>query len=208
MVLCVPLAHVIDQINQFHRDTESTPVTVVSVFRDSSLTIEEQHQLTAFVYAQLQHPIFAGNADDLRRTPLSALPPNVVAGLPATSIDVAWGQDPWLDTYKAEEKIDFLQKTLTASAPRSPRNNLLVLGWTVTPHLYHIVMRVLTLGFVPPSVLTEAVKMNERFPNFLSKHDELLKTNANVIFFDAFTEQLAQSVQAINFPDSNGISNP
>ncbi|CDF39551.1 unnamed protein product [Chondrus crispus] len=199
MVLCVPLADVIRQINQFHDETAAhTCVTVVTVFRAYLLDEEEERQLADYVLAELRHPYFRGSSDDLRTVPLSDLPRNVIAGLRGYRLDVAWGQDPWLDTNSADEKIAFLSRTLAATKPHPLRNNLFVLGWTVTPSVLDIAFRVLSLGTLSPGVKQEAVKMNRRFSPFLNDHTQHMSERVNVIFFDCFEAPHAEIVRSLN----------
>lgn len=215
MVLCTPLAIILDQINQFHeyilaRKPSSQPllphVPVVSVFRASALTEGEHRALAAFVRGRLKHSIYAGDARSLRTTPLRKLPCNIVAGLHASLLDLSWGTDVWVDTYVADTKISFLKKTLHASVPRLARNSLLILGWTVTPSAVDIVLRVLTRGILRPSVLASATRLNLRFHHFANTHSKQLKLSTNVVFFDAFSVQLASKVLSLNRIPLNCLS--
>lgn len=196
MVLCVPLSDVIDQLNAFHDEQpETTPV--ISVFKHTALTPQEQVEVAKFVHERVKHRVYDGDATLLRQTPVSHLPHNVMAGLHGDSLDLSWGQDPWLDTFSANQKISFLTKLLEASPFRSARNNLLVLGWTVTPSVLDIVLRVASFGVLRPSVLGAATRMNNRFESFRSDQKHILCSSANVIFFDDFSKQLAAQVTSI-----------
>lgn len=199
MVLCVPLADVIKQINAFHDETAADRcVTVVTVFRAYLLDDTEEEQLADFVATELKHPRFEGSSDDLRRVSLNDLPRNVVAGLRDSRLDVAWGQDAWLDTYSAEKKIGFLRRTLGLTKHRNLRNDLFVLGWTVTPSVLDITFRVASLGLLRPAVKVEAVKMNEKFTAFFDAYRDTLQERVNVIFFDCFSAKHTQLVRSLN----------
>lgn len=198
MVLCVPLADIIQQINSFHHETAANPVTVVTVFRSQQLASDEEQQLSDFVYHHINHPVFEGDADRLRVTPLVQLPQNVIAGLCDSHLSVQWGRDPWLDTYSSDKKISFLHRILTSFDHKGLRNNLLVLGWTVTPQTSDITMRVLSFGLLRPGVTDEAAKMNARFRPFLKDSRDVLRERANVIFFDCFSSRLAAMVNTLN----------
>lgn len=199
MVLCVPLADVIQQINAFHDETASYRcVTVVTVFRSYLLDDAEEKQLADFVISQLNHPYFKGSNDQLRRVSLNELPRNVIAGLHGYRLDVPWGQDAWLDTYSADKKISFLRRTLATTKHRNLRDDLFILGWTVTPSVMDITFRVLSLGLLRPAVKTEAVKMNERFAEFFDLFRDSMQERVNVVFFDCFSAKHAQIVRTLN----------
>lgn len=198
MVLLVPLPDVIQQINQFHQQTAHNPVTIVTVFRPQQLQPDEEEELSSFVVSNLEHPFFQSDADVLRTTPVSSLPQNVIAGIQASVLPVSWGKDPWLDTYNSDKKIQFLSDTLQTATHRDVRNDLLVLGWTVTPQTADITWRVLSLGMLRPGVRTEAPKMNDRLPLFFKQHADALQQRTNVVFFDCFTSQHATLINTLN----------
>lgn len=198
MVLCVPLLQIIDQLNAFHAAHPRT--TVVTVVRTYNLTLVEEAELAAVFLPALAQPVFRGDAAALRRTPLDDLPANVVAGLLGMPLPVEWGKDAWMDTYSADRKITFLHNVLRTVALRSSREELFVLGWTVTASVLDITVRVLSLGFCRPAVTAEAAKMNERFPLFFDQHRDTLQQKTNVIFFDCFTPKLAAMVNRLNAP--------
>lgn len=199
MVLCAPLQEILAQINEFHNETEGHHgCTVVSVFRSQLLTADEEDELAQFVAAQLQHPVYDGDRNELRDIPYICLPRNVVAGLKSCKLDVAWGRDAWIDTYSADKKIAFLRRTLAVTKHRGMRNDLFVLGWTVTPSVWDVTFRVLSLGSLRPAVIAEASKMNERFSEFLNAEGEELGLRANVVFFDCFSETHAQMIAKLN----------
>lgn len=214
MVLCIPLSEILEQINQFHdycnrrrSALRSIPyVPVVSVFRTSALSSHECRLLTVFVRSKLKHDVFEGNANALRSTPLLSLPPNIIAGLDNTLLDLSWGTDVWVNTYVADTKISFLSKTIHASMPRFARDSLLILGWTVTPSAVDIVLRVLTRGILRPSVLAAATRLNSRFHDFAKRHVKQLKLSTNVVFFDAFSVSLATQVFSLNCAPFNNLS--
>lgn len=214
MVLCMPLSEILEQINQFHdyynRRRSALPsipyVPVVSVFRWSALSSHECRLLAVFVHSKLKHDVFEGDANALRNTPLSSLPPNIVAGLDNTLLDLSWGTDVWVNTYVADTKISFLSKTIHASMPRFARDSLLILGWTVTPSAVDIVLRVLTRGILRPSVLAAAACLNSRFHDFAKRHVKQLKLSTNVVFFDAFSISLATEVLSLNHAPFNSLS--
>lgn len=199
MVLCVPLEEIIDQINQYHDQTTGpAATTVVTVFRSQLLEANEDEQLASFVRNRIKHSVFEGDRDDLRDVPYASLPRNVIAGLRGAKLNVDWGKDPWLDTYSADKKIAFLRETLVATKHRDLRNDLLVLGWTVTPSVWDITFRVISLGLLRPSVTEEAVKMNARFKDFYAKFRAELAQRTNVIFFDSFDGKLSRMVEQLN----------
>lgn len=207
MVLCVPLASVIDQINLFHNQC-TTPIPIITVFRPTSLLPSERAELSKFVYARARHPVFQGTALGLRQTPVSSLPPNVFAGLQDSQLDISWGRDPWLDTFSENKKITFLSKILKAARGCATRNDLLVLGWTVTPSVLDIILRAGSFGLLRDSVLGAASKMNSRFTQFIVDQGRQMRDRANVIFFDGFTKQLADDVISIsNKPHNEYITN-
>lgn len=197
MVLCVPLADVLAQINQFHAETSANPQVVIMVFRSYYLEQREELELERYVHHQLQHKCFEGDRNDLRNIPVHCLPRNIVAGLCNSRLSVEWGQDAWIDTYSADTKICFLRDTLSMTKHRELRNDLFVLGWTVTPSVVDVTMRVLSLGTLRPAVIVEAVKMNARFQPFLETYRHAMRQCVNVIFFDCFTSRLAQLVNEL-----------
>lgn len=207
MVLCVPLSVLLEDVNSFHDDMEKAgkSAPIVMVFRDTALDELERKELATFVRQQLRHSIFNGTARDLRDIPWPQLPSNILAGLEGDSLDVAWGRDPWLDTYDANEKIAFLSKTLTSNAVRSQRDSLLVLGWTITPAFSDIVLRVISFGRVRSTLLAEAVRFNELIDSFLAENKPVLSSTANVIFFDAFSAILGNKVNSLNTEDMNDL---
>lgn len=198
MVLCVPLSHVIHQINEFHHENGLNKVTVVTVFRAYLLDESEHRALDAFTLSAFKHPVFDGHANELRTTPVRDLPHNLVAGLYSSILPVSWGQDAWLDTYSAYKKIPFLTKTLSATAHREMRDELFVLGWTVTPSVVDVTLRVLSLGFCRPAVKTEALKMNDRFAQFFQAYRDSIQERVNVVFFDCFDATHAVVVNSLN----------
>lgn len=197
MVLCVPLIHILHQINRFHHYTNSAH-TIVTVFRSQCLDHAEKIQLTHFVRQTLKHPIFDGHAAELRSIPISYLPPNVLAGLSDMPLPVAWGRDAWINTYSSDNKIAFLLSVLRSCKPRHQRDNLFVLGWTVTPSIWDVTFRVLSLGFCRPAVKTEATKMNARFESFFDSFRYALRERCNVIFFDCYTAKHGHLVSSLN----------
>lgn len=198
MVLCVPLRDILQQINCFHDETSDKPLVIVTVFRPNFLTNDEQVELADVVRAELKHDIFHGTASDLRRLPITQLPPNIVAGLHDFPLDIAWGKDPWLDTYSTERKINFLSGLVRETELRNNRDNLLVVGWTITPGLMDIVCRVFSLGLIRSSVLSEAEKMNALAEQFIETEAHAIRTTTNVIFFDGFSKHFAHLVNSLN----------
>lgn len=205
MVLCVPLADVIHQINRFHAETDDDPQVVVSVFRPHLLDANEREELSNFVFTSLEHPCFDGDGDDLRTIPMRLLQRNVVAGLTGSQLTVGWGRDAWLNTNSSDRKICFLKDTVAVTKHREVRNDLFVLGWTVTPSVMDVTVRILSIGTMRPSVRTEAAKMNARFDHFLKDHKLSMRQRVNVVFFDCFTAKLAQQVKDITMesPDTD-----
>lgn len=197
IVLCIPLIEILQQINRFHL-LNNKKDTVILVFRATLLSKEEEQQLSDYVTTNLQHDIYNKSADELRTTPLTNLPNNIVAGLPNYQLQLDWGEDAWIDTYDPVLKTDFLRKTLLSTPPRSHRNHLLVVGWTVTPSLLDIVLRVVSFGMARSPLLPQAVVFNSFFNRFLDRNRRQLLTTANVIFFDAFNADLARQVNTLN----------
>lgn len=200
MVLCVSLADVLAHVNQFHAETDASPQVVIMVFRSCYLDQREELELEHYVHQQLQHKCFEGDRNDLRSTPVHRLPRNIVAGLYNSTLNVQWGQDAWIDTYSADRKICFLRDTLSETKHRELRNDLFVLGWTVTPGLFDVTMRVLSLGTLRPALVAEAVKMNARFQPFLKSYRRAMRQSVNVVFFDCFTSKLGQLVNELAQP--------
>ncbi|CAN8074549.1 unnamed protein product [Agarophyton chilense] len=197
MVLCVPLVDILRQINCFHQHTDSAH-TVIIVFRAQFLHPSEEIQLAHFVRHTLKHTIFDGCEAQLRKVPFSELPPNVIAGLCGMPLSVEWGRDAWIDTYSCDRKISFLQSVLQAYKSRFCRNDLFVLGWTVTPSVWDVTIRVLSLGYFRPSVKSEAANMNARFDEFMNANSLALRQRCNVIFFDCFSRKLGTMVNSLN----------
>ncbi|KAI0566094.1 PLC-like phosphodiesterase TIM beta/alpha-barrel [Gracilaria domingensis] len=197
MVLCVPLIDILQQINSFHHETDAAH-TVITVFRAQFLHPSEEIQLTQFVRQTLQHHVYEGTASQLRHVSLCDLPPNVVAGLRGMSLPVEWGRDAWIDTYSCDRKIAFIQSVLLAFESRYDRDDLFVLGWTVTPSVWDVTLRVLSFGYCRPSVKAEAANMNARFKTFANTYPLALQQRCNVIFFDCFSHKLGSMVNSLN----------
>lgn len=217
MAVCVPLDNILQQINQFHREVfqlkrssriahdsssdsiDDCDVPVVSVFRTFMLTEAEKRDLANQVRQKLVDDIFYGSAEELRATPLRCLPRNIVAGLPqVASLPPKFGHDAWLDTYNAARKITFLSNYIRNVKPRDARDDLVVVGWTVTPHVSDVVMRVASLGILRPAIRSEARKINSVFPAFLHTHLWRLTSVANVVFCDFFDETFADHILYLN----------
>jgi hypothetical protein len=204
MAVCVPLEDILLQINSFHDlvaagDHEATadqfPVPVVSVIRPLDLDAAEQEELALLVQSTLRGGIFSGSARDLRLATLADLPRNVVAGLPPLSaLPAEWGYDAFTDTYMSDVKIKFLLDYMTPLKPRQTRDDISVIGWTVTPQLKDVVRRILTAGVRPRTLKSEALLMNARFPEFLKENGQIVASVANVVFCDFLDNTFANFV--------------
>jgi hypothetical protein len=206
MAVCVPLEDVLHQVNTFHDlvaaatgDHEAAadlfPIPVVSVIRPLDLDAAELEELALQVQSTLRGGIFSGSAKDLRLAALADLPRNVVAGLPSLSaLPAEWGYDAFTDTYMAEVKIKFLLDYMAALKPRKTRDDISVIGWTVTPQLKDVVLRILTVGIRPRTLKSEALKVNARFPEFLKEHGQAVASVANVVFCDFVDNAFANCV--------------
>lgn len=200
IVLCTPLQTVLDDINTFHSETTAAgnKTPIVMVFRNTLLSAAEEAALTQFICTRLWHDVYLGDAVRLRCTPVADLPHNIIAGLHGLKLGLDWGRDPWIDTYIATVKIEFLQNMLSSAMHRRLRNNLMVVGWTITPSIVDIVLRVVSFGTLRTPLLPKAVEFNAIFGSFCSSNFKALCSSANVIFFDAFTSDIANQVAYLN----------
>lgn len=71
---------------------------------------------------------------------------------------------------------------------------LFVLGWTVTPHATDIAMRIVSVGRVRPSLITEASRFNARLAPFLADHAPTVAAVVDVLFFDFFSPAIAAAI--------------
>jgi hypothetical protein len=221
MAICVPLDDVLDHINAFHATVAAEPRTakdrdefcdipVVACFRTFHLLEGERTRLAMHVRSRLRGGVFGGDAEELRTTPLRDLPRNIVAGLPELSgLPPRFGIDAWINTLKATTKIAFLVDYLRSLKPKTERNDLAVIGWTVTPHIMDVVCRIVTVGVARPSLRTEAAKINAVLPRFLTAQRRKLVQAANIVFLDFVTPELVAHIVALNdeaFFDSTDYS--
>lgn len=206
--LCVPLDEVLKHVNGFHAEVETWPrlprgvvdVPVVSVFRSFNLSEAERAELGRHVGRALVGGCFGGSAGDLRAAALGALPRNVVAGLPEVNADLPerWGHDAWLDTFSAPRKLRFLSGVVRGAKPRGARDDLCVVGFTVTAHTTDVVARIVSAGVLRPSLKAEALKMNDGLPGFLCSHEQALARAANVVFVDFVTPAMVERIDQLN----------
>lgn len=206
--LCVPLEEVLAGVNAFHHEAAAWPalpggevdLPVVTVWRTFSLAEEERAELGEYVRLALVGGCFGGAPEDLRATPLAELPRNVVAGLPAVNarLPAAWGTDAWLDTFSAPRKLRFLAGVVRGAKDRGARDDLCVVGFTVTAHTLDVVVRIVSGGVLRPSLKTEALKMNKVLPSFLCSHEDALARKANVIFADFVTPDIIARIDQLN----------
>ncbi|GAB0493600.1 hypothetical protein MMPV_004885 [Pyropia vietnamensis] len=79
-------------------------------------------------------------------------------------------------------------------APSRRLDALFVLGWTVTPHATDIAMRIVSVGRVRPSLITEASRFNARLAPFLADHAPTVAAVVDVLFFDFFSPAIAAAI--------------
>lgn len=206
---CIPLEKFFDDINRFHRENgtargDKKVAPVVTVVRTFRLTQNDLENLRDEFKVCLEHDHFTECANALRTTPIDQLPPNVVVGVPGLcQLDDyrMFAADDWIDTYCPKTKLEGLRRQVCLLArPRFQRNNLYILGFTVTPHFWDVFTRIVTFGFLRPSVKDSASVMNQHFRAFLNEHRSFMKERVNVIFFDFFTKAQAAFVQELNDP--------
>ncbi|OSX72484.1 hypothetical protein BU14_0431s0008 [Porphyra umbilicalis] len=71
-----------------------------------------------------------------------------------------------------------------AHAPRSDRNSLYVLGWTLTPSRADVLGRLASGNRAPPPLAAAAAGMNAAFPPWAARHGRALAATVNVVFMD------------------------
>jgi hypothetical protein len=190
-------------INPSPPSSESFPIPVVSVFRLFGLDDDETAELADHLRRRLRGGIFSGTAKDLRTTTLAELPGNVIAGVPGLAhLPAQFGFDQWKNTYDADLKRDFLLDYISSEVPRVSRDDLCVIGWTVTPQVTDVVLRLAGLTMFCRSLQLEAAKMNNRLPAFLKAHGQAVGSKANVIFCDFIDAAFANIIMDLN----NGLN--
>lgn len=200
-VACVPLAEVLGDLRAFQG--EDTIVTVVRL-EGPPWDMEATNALAARFFDSLGHDnIYQGSVAGLREVEYSALPAHVVAGVPGIGSfgkGQEFGTDVWINTYNADVKSAGLETQLKGIRVREERDDLCVLGWTVTPQPKDIVKRILTFGCARPSLETEAEKFNKRFKEFVAANGDEIRKKCNVVFFDFITSELSEAVVSLNKP--------
>jgi hypothetical protein len=205
--LCVPLEDVLAEVNAFHDELAAAPgpagshdVPVVSVWRTFMLSDDEQRELGEYVGRTLRGGCFGGAAEDLRVTPVAHLPRNIAAGLPEVNdlLPDAFGHDAWISTLSPCRKIRFLCDLLRKTKARTMRDDLCVVGFTVTAHTVDVVLRIVSVGVFRPALKTEALKMNAILPSFLCANDAALACVANCIFADFLTPEMVERIVDLN----------
>jgi hypothetical protein len=183
--------------------SEAFPIPVVSVFRLFGLDNDETAELADHLRRRLRGGIFCGSAKDLRTATLAELPANIVAGVPGLAhLPAQFGFDLWKNTYDADLKIDFLADYLSSETTRLSRDDLCVIGWTVTPQVTDVVLRLAGLTMFCRSLQLEAAKLNSRLPAFLKAYSQDVRSKANVIFCDFIDSAFANIIIDL----SNGSS--
>jgi hypothetical protein len=167
-VACVPLGEALAGMRTFADEVaangEVAPVVSVARLLGQGWDKEGHKALAArFVEALGRENIYDGNVAGLKSTPYAKLPAHVVAGVPGLSglndIGEQFGSDVWINTYNLDEKTAGLEKQVREIKPRTERNNLYVLGWTVTPQPTDIAKRIVSFGICRPSLETEAKRV-------------------------------------------------
>lgn len=211
MVLCVPLADVVAQINEFElaRANGTRDAPVVLAVRAYALSTHEMAALGAFIVRELRGDVFVGDATALARMPVCRLPPFVLAGVPPSRLGAEWGTDVWTDTYCASTKIAFLNEALEAAKSKRSRDaaRLLVLGWTVTPSAVDVALRFISWGVLRRTVMEEAADMNCLFDRFAESRAGVLRDKVNVVFFDCFSEREAALIKGVALERVQGRDN-
>ncbi|KAK1864129.1 hypothetical protein I4F81_006679 [Pyropia yezoensis] len=181
---CVPLADIISQINAFH-DQSPKRAHVILAVRHFRLSPAEASALAAQLNTELTHPLFRGDADALAVTPLDELPVNVVAGVAGVSkLSAGWAVDDWINTYCGERKLAGLHGQLSSAVRQASAES----------SLSYIAMRIVSVGRVRPSLITEASRFNARLAPFLADHAPTVAAVVDVLFFDFFSPAIAAAI--------------
>lgn len=208
-VACVPLGDALADMAAFAAEAaaaapDGRPPTVVTVCRllgggwDKAACAALAGRVEGALGAAA---IYGGDARALRRVPFDDLPAWVVAGVPglgALPDGAAFGTDVWINTYSPEEKAAGLAAQVAGVAARAARDDLYVLGWTVTPQPRDIGLRLASAGWARPSLEREAERFNARFAAFAEEHGAALRERCNVVFFDFITPELAAAVRRLD----------
>eukprot|EP00184_Porphyridium_aerugineum_P007007 CAMPEP_0184694966 /NCGR_PEP_ID=MMETSP0313-20130426/2747_1 /TAXON_ID=2792 /ORGANISM="Porphyridium aerugineum, Strain SAG 1380-2" /LENGTH=298 /DNA_ID=CAMNT_0027153335 /DNA_START=241 /DNA_END=1134 /DNA_ORIENTATION=- len=109
--------------------------TIISVIRPMNLSKEDIHELVDYLKSRLHYDIFDGSTEDLRKIPYNLLPPNLIVGVHGLGQipKSQWATDDWIDTYSPTVKVPGLTAQVQAKKRRDERDDLYVVGFTITP---------------------------------------------------------------------------
>lgn len=207
MVLCVPLAEVVAQLNAFENarnsgavggagaQTASRDAPVVLAVRCYALSAEESWALGRFLVSELVGGVYLGDAAGLARVPVAELPPFILAGVPPSRLDAEWGADVWTDTYSSAKKIAFLEDAL-ATAKLKPRLGSAsdgTEGGTTPPSTPSGPSNLLVLGWtVTPNVVDVALRFVSGGTLRRTVMEEAMDMN---LLFDSFAGEKAPEIR-------------